>query len=61
MTEPTPKYHIGDIVRIFSNEPIDVLKRKEEELAELKEYLPENLQKKISKLEAEIKELKGEQ
>lgn len=35
------------------------LKAKEEELAELKEYLPENLQKKISKLEAEIKELKG--
>lgn len=134
MTEPTPKYHIGDTVWILSNEPgVDVLKKqiaaihgysnvvyytvieperdlhvldprailsdyfhkileadcyatkeeaekrvaelavikdacttayelkaKEEELAELKEYLPENLQKKISKLEAEIKELKGE-
>ena len=133
MTEPTPKYHIGDTVWIVSNEPgADVLKKtvavihmysnavyytviepaqdihaidprgilfayslkmleadcyatkeeaekrvaelsvikdactaayelkvKEEELAELKEYLPENLQKKISKLEAEIKELKG--
>lgn len=35
------------------------LKVKEEDLAELKEYLPENLQKKISKLEVEIKELKG--
>ena len=134
MTEPIPKYHIGDILWIVSDEPgIDVLekrvagiqiypssvyyivtasdkdihtidprelglcgcslkmleadcyatkeeaekrvaelavieeacavayelKEKEEELAELKEYLPENLRKKISKLEAEIKELKG--